>query len=140
MVTTRCRPPTKGLGDPEPTTDGSWPFNANIISLVAVPICSLYMWSQGTNCAAHHLREPRPHHPDMAAHDFNRRQSIFMSFRVILSNTTSLSHFPCEDTRVQGSANAQRMPEMIAHLTWMNYLGQSCACAHHALIMRFNRK
>ena len=75
----------------------------------------------------------RPHHPVMAARDFNRRQTIFMSFRVILSNTTSLSSFPCEDLRVQGSANARRMPAMIAHLTWMIYLGQSRAHAHHAL-------
>ena len=66
----------------------------------------------------------RPHHSVMAAHDFNRLQAIFMSFRVILSNTTSLSSFPCEDTRVQGSANARHMPAMIAHLTWMIYLGQ----------------
>ena len=27
----------------------------------------------------------------------------------------------------------RRMPEMIAHLTWMIYLGQSRARAHHAL-------
>ena len=50
---------------------------------------------------------PRPHHPVMAAHDFNRRQTIFMSFRVILSNTTSLSSFPCADICVQGSANVR---------------------------------
>ena len=56
-----------------------------------------------------------------------------MSFRIILSNTTSLSSFVCEDTPVQGSANARRMPAMIAHLTWMNYLGQSRAHAHYAL-------
>ena len=41
--------------------------------------------------------------------------------------------FPCENMRVQGSANARRMPVMIAHLTWMIYLGQSRARAHHAL-------
>ena len=69
----------------------------------------------------------------MAVHDFNGRQTAFMSFRVILSNTTSLSSFPCEDMCVQGSANARRMPAMIAHLTWMIYLGQSRARAHHAL-------
>ena len=69
----------------------------------------------------------------MAAHYyFNRRQTIFMSFRVILSNTTSLSSFPCEDMHVQGSATARRVQAMIAHLTWMIYLGQSCARAHHA--------
>ena len=50
----------------------------------------------------------------MAAHDFTGRQKIFMSFRVIVSNTASLSAFPYEDTRVQGSANTRRMPEMIA--------------------------
>ena len=75
----------------------------------------------------------RPYHPVMAAHDFNRRQTVVMSFHVILSNTTSLSSFPCEDMRVQGSANVRRMPAMIAHLTWMIYLGQSRACAHHTL-------
>ena len=75
----------------------------------------------------------RPYHPVMAAHDFTGWQKIFMSFRIILSNTTSLSSFPYEDTRVQGSANAPRMPEMSAHLTWMIYLGQSRARAHHAL-------
>ena len=75
----------------------------------------------------------KPHHPVMVAREFNRRQSIFTSFRVILSNTTRLSSFHCKDTRVQGSANAQRMPAMIAHLTWMNYLGHSRARAHHAL-------
>ena len=69
----------------------------------------------------------------MAAHDFNRRQATFMSFRAILSSTTSLSSFPCEDARIQGSANARRMPAMIAHLTWMIYLGQPRARAHHAL-------
>ena len=67
----------------------------------------------------------------MAAYDFNRRQTVFMSFRVILSQT--LSSFPCEDTHVQGSANARRMPAIIANLTWMIYLGQSRARAHHAL-------
>ena len=56
-----------------------------------------------------------------------------MSFRVIPSNAASLSPFPYEDMRVQGSANTRRMPEMIAHLTWMIYLGQSRARAHHAL-------
>ena len=69
----------------------------------------------------------------MAAHDFTGRQKIFMSFRVILSNTTSLPSFLCEDMRIHGSANTRRMPEMIAHLTWMIYLGQSRARAHHAL-------
>ena len=69
----------------------------------------------------------------MAAHDFTGRQKIFMSFRVIVSNTASLSAFPYEDTRVQGSANTWRMPEMIAHLTWMIYPGQSRTRAHHAL-------
>ena len=54
-------------------------------------------------------------------------------FRIILSNTITLSSFPCEDMRVKGSANARRMPAMIAHLTWMIYLGQSRAHAHHAL-------
>ena len=78
----------------------------------------------------------RPHHPVMAAHDFNRRQTIFMSFRIILSNTTCLSSFPFEDTRVQGSGNARRMPAMTVHLTWMIYLGQSRARAHHALQLR----
>ena len=35
------------------------------------------------------------HHPSvMAARDFNRRQSIFMSFRFILRNTTWLAPFP----------------------------------------------
>ena len=54
-----------------------------------------------------------------------------------LIGSTSLSSFHCEDTRVQGSANARRMPEMIAHLTWMIYLlGQSRARAHHALQLR----
>ena len=62
-----------------------------------------------------------------------------MSFRIILSNTTSLSSFPCEDMRVQGSANARRMPAMIAHLTWMIYLCQSRARAHYAL-QPFNRE
>ena len=56
-----------------------------------------------------------------------------MSFRVIPSNAASLSSFPCEDMRVQGSANTRRMPGMSAHLTWMIYLGQSRARAHHAL-------
>ena len=55
------------------------------------------------------------------------------AFAFILSNTTSLSSFPCEGMRVQGSANTRRMPAMIAHLTWMIYLGQSRARAHHAL-------
>ena len=77
--------------------------------------------------------EARPYHPVMAAHDFTGRQKIFMSFRVIPSNAASLSSFPCEDMRVQGSANTRHMPEMIAHLTWMIYLGQSRARAHHAL-------
>ena len=76
----------------------------------------------------------RPHHPVMAARDRNnRRQSIFMSFCVTLSNTTKVSSSPCKDTRVQGSANVRRMPAMIAHLTWMIYQGQSRTCAHHAL-------
>ena len=75
----------------------------------------------------------RPYHPVMAAHDVTGRQKIFMSFRVILSNTASLSAFLYEDTCVQGSANAPRMPAMSAHLTWMIYLGQSRARAHHAL-------
>ena len=87
----------------------------------------------GRHKVAPHNAVPRPHHPVMAAHDFNRRQTVFMSFRVILSNTTSLSSFHCEDMRVRGSANTWRMPAMIAHLTWMIYLGQSRARAHHAL-------
>ena len=59
-----------------------------------------------------------------------------MSFRVIPSNAASLSSFPYEDMRVQGSANTRRrgrMPEMIAHLTWIISRGQSRARAHHAL-------
>ena len=47
-----------------------------------------------------------------------------MSFRVIPSNAASLSSFPYEDMRVQGSANTRRMPEIIAHLTWMIYLDE----------------
>ena len=53
------------------------------------------------------------------------------AFALSLATLPVLSSFPCEDTRVQGSANARRMPAMIAHLTWMIYLGQSRA--HHAL-------
>ena len=64
---------------------------------------------------------------------FHWTAKILMSFRVIPSNAASLSSFPCEDMRVQGSANTRHMPEMIAHLTWMMYLGQSRARAHHAL-------
>ena len=56
----------------------------------------------------------RPHCSVMTAPDFNRRQLIFMSFCVILSNTARLVPFPCGDTRVQGSAKAWRVPAMIA--------------------------
>ena len=56
----------------------------------------------------------RPHCTVMATRDVNRRQSIFMSFRFILSNTARLAPFPYEDMHIQGSAKARRMPVMIA--------------------------
>ena len=55
-----------------------------------------------------------PHCAVMAANDFNRRQSIFLSFRFILSNTARLAPFPYGDTRVQGSAKARHVPKMTA--------------------------
>ena len=60
-----------------------------------------------------------PHCAVMAVHVFNRRQSIFMSFRFILSNTTRLAPFPYRDMRVQGSAKVRR-----CKLTWITYLRQ----------------
>ena len=61
----------------------------------------------------------------MVVRDFNRWQSIFLSFRFILSNTTRLAPFPYGDTRIQGSAKAQHMPAMIVQADLDHYLGQS---------------
>ena len=57
---------------------------------------------------------PRPHCSVMVTRDFNRWQSIFMSFCFILSNTPRLAPFPYLDTRVQWSAKVQCMPAIIA--------------------------
>ena len=54
------------------------------------------------------LEQLDPHRAVMAAPDFNRRQSVFMSFYFILSNTTRLAPFPLwryACTRIRKGAN-----------------------------------
>ena len=58
-----------------------------------------------------------------------------MSSPSILSITARPAHFPNKDMRVQGSAQAQRMPAMIAKADLDDYLGQSM---RNTLIMHFN--
>ena len=65
----------------------------------------------------------RPHCSIIAARDFNRRQSIFMSFRFILSKTTRLTPFPYGDMEDQKMHSA--LPAMIAQADLDNYPGQS---------------
>ena len=80
----------------------------------------------------------RPHHSVMAARDFNRRQSIFMSFRFIFSNTNILAPFPFimemhayKDQQRRGASQ-----QGLCRLTGIIYLCQSMrthsACASTA--------
>ena len=83
------------------------------------------------------LWKVRPHCAVMAACNFNRWQSIFTTFRFILSSTARLAPFPYGDRRVQGSAKAQRMPAMIAQADLDNL---SRPVHTYTLTMRFNRE
>ena len=79
-----------------------------------------------------------PYHPVMAAHDFNGRQTVFMSFRLILSNTTTYQSilFPLwryARTRISKRA-AHARNDCASDLDDLStYVGQSRARAHHAL-------
>ena len=79
---------------------------------------------------------PRPHCAVMAACDFDRRQSIFMSLHFVLSNTTRLAPFCYGDTRVQGSAKGQRMPARIVQAD----LDNLSRPVHTHARMSFNRE
>ena len=75
----------------------------------------------------------------MAACDFNRWQSISMSFRFILRNITRLAPFPYEDTARTRISEGARMPTMIAQADLDN-LSRPVGPVHAHTLVRFNRE